>query len=71
MNEREQAIDAGALALKDLLATLEMLSEVQGNKNKLELIEIVIDRFQEFQMLCDEYHFTLAVGVDSKAEAEA
>jgi hypothetical protein len=71
MSEREDAINTGAIVLKDLLSTLEMLSECQGNKNKLDLVEIIIDRFQEFQMLCSEYNFTLAVGVDSKAEAEA
>lgn len=64
MSDRDDAINEGAHALQALLSTLEMLCECQGNKAKLELSELCIDRFLELQELCEMHRFTLAVGVD-------
>ena len=64
MSDRDEAINDGAHALQALLSTLEMLCECQGNKAKLEFMEVIIDQFLELQELCEMHRFTLAVGVD-------
>lgn len=68
MTDRENAMEVGAVALRDLLATLEMMGQCQGNKAKLDLAEIAIARFQELHELCESYRFSIAVGVDVISE---
>ena len=61
--EIDDAIDEGATALRALFHTLDMLAHCQGNKAKLELAVVAVDRYLELQELCDQYRFTVAVGV--------
>jgi hypothetical protein len=64
MSNREEAIEDGANALRDLLSALDMLGQCEGNKAKLELAEIAVERFLILQELCDAHSFTIAVGID-------
>ena len=64
-DERDDAMEQGAVALRDLLATLEMMTQCQGNKARLDLAEIACLRFLELHQLCETHRFSIAVGVST------
>lgn len=68
MTERDDAIEEGASALRDLLQVLDMLANCSGNKAKLELAELAAIRYLDLQELCESHQFTIAVGVDVSSE---
>jgi len=63
-DEREEGIEEGAAVLRDLLATLDLLSQCNGNKAKLELSQIACEHYLDLHDLCKQHRFTIAVGID-------
>lgn len=64
------AVDDAANCLSDLLEALDMLSNCEGNKAKLELADVAISYFAELQQLCSTCKLMVLVGHKMDDETE-